>query len=157
MYYESSESFERDRNKYYNQNLLRAGAFITSIVLSLAGYFVIINNNLIALLLLFLQLSVFINNTSIFNLYTPIVKVITRFFSNNKKYHFFEVRFQGIIGALFVILAILFLLINSKISLFFIICCLIASQLNAFFGICLACKIYPRYMIIKNKIINKTI
>lgn len=40
---------------------------------------------------------------------------------------------------------------NINISLMFTACCFVASALNAFSGFCIACKIYPRYILLKSK------
>jgi|694.fasta_scaffold16391_2 hypothetical protein len=154
MIYDYGQIYSNDNEKFLKQSLVRAGALVTTISLSITATLLILDIKMVALLLLIIQLSVFLNSSS-YNLYTPLVQFVQKFFISKKDFHTFEVRFQGAIGALFIILALLSLFINNFISLFFVFSCLFASQLNAFFGICIACKIYPRYLLIKNKLLSK--
>jgi len=132
-FYESSDE------NYLKQSSVRAGALVTTINLFISSILLMFELKIVVLFLLIIQLSVFLNNSA-FNLYTPIVKIIEKFFTNKKYYHVFEVRFQGLVGALFIVLALFSLFVSNYVSLFFVLACLSASQLNAFFGICLACK-----------------
>jgi len=154
MIYDYGQIYSNDNEKFFKQSQVRAGALVTTINLFITAILLILDIKMVALLLLIIQLSVFLNSSN-YNLYTPLVKLFQKFFNSKKDFHTFEVRFQGAIGALFIIMALLSLFINNFISLFFVFSCLFASQLNAFFGICIACKIYPRYLLIKNKLLSK--
>lgn len=154
MIYETNQYISNKSDKLIKQSQVRAGALVTTINLIISSFLLILNIKIATFLLLIIQLSVFLNSSS-YNLYTPLVKVLERFFKSRKEFHVFEVRFQGSIGAIFILSAILSLYINNILSLFFILACLFASQLNAFFGICIACKIYPKYLLIKNKLFSK--
>jgi len=154
MIYETNQYISNNSDKFIKQSQVRAGALVTTINLIISSILLIINIKIVALLFLIMQLSVFLNSSS-FNLYTPLVKVLERFFKSKKDFHIFEVRFQGSIGAIFIISAILALFVSNILSLIFVLACLFASQLNAFFGICIACIIYPKYLLIKNKLFSK--
>lgn len=80
-----------------------------------------------------------------------LIKKLKRIFGEGVSEPALPVRFSAKIGFSLTLVALVLNIIDSY-SIIFILLCFIASALNAFTGICIACKLYPRYNIYKHYI-----
>lgn len=134
-----------------DSRLVRANALITTTLLAVS----LATPRPITVALLAIQSLVFL--TGIFapkkNPYPKISKTLSlpKLFKSGEGEHPKPVRFSQQVGALFVIPAFFLLAFGSSSGLLLVAFCLAASALNAFAGICLACKIYPRLALFRHR------
>lgn len=139
--------------KYVNTSEVRAGALYNFILLALALYLgVSKQSTLLAIILIYLVLS-FYNSArgKPLNINSIINKKLKVVFGVGESEPSLPVRFSAKIG--FILTFVSLLTINlGNTSMIFIFLCFIASALNAFSGICIACKLYPRFTLLKHKL-----
>ena len=134
-----------------DSRLVRANALITTKLLAVS----LIVPRPITIALLAIQAVVFL--TGILapkkNPYPRISKALSlpKLFKQGEGEHPKPLRFSQQVGALFVIPAFFVLALGSSAGLVLVAFCLAASALNAFAGICLACKIYPRLTLLRHR------
>lgn len=136
-----------------DDRMVRSNAMLTTLILFLA----LITSRPVSIVILFIQTVVFI--LGIFapsrNLYSKISKKFSliRLFKQGHGEHPRPVRFSQQVGLLFVLPAFSLMAFNYRpASSVLLLACLIASSLNAFAGICIACRLYPRLAILRHKI-----
>lgn len=133
-----------------DDKLVRANATITTFVLALA----LLAPSIVTIFLLAFQTVVF--SLGIWfpkaNLYPKISRALRlpRFYKEGNGEHSKPVRFSQMVGLMFTIPAFLLLSLGVSWGLALVAFCLAASALNAFAGICLACRIYPRLNIVRH-------
>jgi hypothetical protein len=139
--------------KYVNTSEVRAGALYNFILLALALYLgVSKQSTLLAIILIYLVLS-FYNSArgKPLNINSIINKKLKVVFGVGESEPSLPVRFSAKIG--FILTFVSLLTINlGNTSMIFMFLCFIASALNAFSGICIACKLYPRFTLLKHKL-----
>jgi hypothetical protein len=139
-----------------NTSEVRASALFNFILLGTSVYLSVTGNSiLLSLILAYLVLGFaragwakpMISNTF-------IIKKLKRFFGEGISESYLPVRFSSKIGFALTLVGLVLNIINSY-AIIFILLCFIASALNAFTGFCIACKLYPRYIIYKHYIALK--
>ena len=143
----------------FNNNLevqpeeVRASALLNFLLLNLAmGLFMVGLDLVLFLVLIYITLS--FARVAWFKpllLNRIVVRKVKKLFSKGEAESLLPVRFSAKIG----FILSFFALLTSSLGytpLVFISLCLLASALNAFTGICIACKLYPRYMLLKHKL-----
>jgi hypothetical protein len=134
-----------------NTSEVRAGAFLNFILLGTSIYLSVTGNSILLSVLLFYIVLGFAragwSKPMISNTY--IIKKLKRFFGEGISESSLPVRFSSKIGFSLTLVALVLNIINSY-AIIFIMLCFIASALNAFTGFCIACKLYPRYNLIKH-------
>ena len=134
-----------------DDRLVRANATLTTLLLATALF----APSSITIALLAFQTLVFSYGIwfPYWNPYPKISKalMLQRFFKQGIGEHPKPVRFSQMVGLGFILPAFLFLAFGLNFGLVLVAFCLFASALNAFAGICLACRIYPRVAILKHK------
>ena len=142
------ENFSKEN---VNTSEVRASALLNFILLGTSIYLSVTGNYILLSLLLFYIVLGFARagwaKPMISNIY--IIKKLKRFFGDGISEASLPVRFSSKIGFSLTLLALVLNIIKSY-SIIFITLCFIASALNAFTGFCIACKLYPRYKLIKH-------
>jgi hypothetical protein len=139
--------------KYVNTSEVRAGALYNFILLGLALYLgVSKQSTLLAIILIYLVLS-FYNSArgKPLNINSIINKKLKVVFGVGESEPSLPVRFSAKIGFILTFVSLLTISLGNT-SIIFIFLCFIASSLNAFTGICIACKLYPRFTLLKHKL-----
>jgi hypothetical protein len=144
------ENVSKDRA---NTSEVRASALLNFILLGTSIYLSLRGNSILLSVLLFYLVLGFARagwaKPMISNTY--IIKKLKRFFGEGISEPALPVRFSAKIGFSLTLVALVLNIIDSY-SIIFILLCFIASALNAFTGICIACKLYPRYNLIKHRL-----
>lgn len=135
-----------------DNRLVRANASLTTLVLALA----LVSPRSLCLALLGLQavafaLSVWAPKLSPYSLVSKRLFLVN-LFKKGEGEHRKPIRFSQQVGLLFVLPAFLLLSLNLTGGRTLIAFCLWASALNAFLGLCIACKIYPRLQLIQYRL-----
>ena len=139
--------------KHVNTSEVRASALYNFFLLALALYLAFSKQStLLVIILIYLVLSFYRsargNPLSINVIINKKLKVV---FGEGETEPSLPVRFSAKIGFILTFISLLTISLGST-SIIFIIMCLIASALNAFTGICIACKLYPRFTLLKHKL-----
>ena len=144
---------KRNENSMVNSSAVRAGALVNFTLLSLALLASIYHYKLIAGALLFYQVVSFFNTAWRRPLFTSrlLNNKLSNIFGAGVTEHPLPVKFASKIGFILTLIAFLSIGITS-ISILFVSLCLVASALNAFTGLCIACKIYPRFTLLKTRL-----
>lgn len=133
-----------------DDKLVRANATIATFVLTLA----LLAPSIVTIFLLAFQAVVFSLGILLpkANPYPKISRALKlpRFYKEGNGEHPKPVRFSQQVGLMFILPAFLFLSLGISWGLVLVAFCLAASALNAFVGICLACRIYPRLNIVRH-------
>lgn len=135
-----------------DDRVIRANAMITTFMLFLA----LVSPRPLVIVVLITQILVFtisILNPSK-NPYSRISKRLSlvRLFKQGHGEHPKPVRFSQEVGLLFVLPALVLMVLGATIvPLVLLLACLLASSLNAFAGICIACRLYPRLTLLKHR------
>jgi hypothetical protein len=139
--------------KYVNTSEVRAGALYNFILLVLALYLgVSKQSTLLAIILIYLVLSFYTSaRGKPLSINTIVNKKLKVAFGEGESEPSLPVRFSAKIGIILTFVSLLTISLGNT-SIIFIILCLIASALNAFTGICIACKLYPRFTLLKHKL-----
>ncbi len=139
--------------KYVNTSEVRAGALYNFILLVLALYLgVSKQSTLLAIILIYLVLSFYTSaRGKPLSINTIVNKKLKVAFGEGESEPSLPVRFSAKIGFILTFVSLLTISLGNT-SIIFIILCLIASALNAFTGICIACKLYPRFTLLKHKL-----
>jgi hypothetical protein len=134
-----------------NTSEVRASVLFNFILLGTSIYLSLTANSILLSVLLFYLVLGFARagwaKPIISNTY--IIKKLKRFFGEGISESSLPVRFSSKIGFALTLVGLVLNIINSY-AIIFLMLCFIASALNAFSGICLACKLYPRYSLIKH-------
>lgn len=136
-----------------DDRVIRANATITTFMLFLA----LVASYPLAIAVLIIQVLVFTINilNPSKNPYSKISKrlFLFRLFKQGHGEHPKPVRFSQEVGLLFILPALVLMILGATIvPLALLLGCLIASALNAFAGICIACRLYPRLTLLRHKI-----
>ena len=140
------------KNEKINTSQVRGGALLTFLILLLALIFAVFDwKEAFGLTMTYQVVSFFTSawrkpiglNKRIGSIFAPL-------FGIGEIESTLPVKFSAKIGFFLTSIALL-TMGNIKISLVFVACCFVASALNAFSGFCIACKIYPRYILLKSK------
>ena len=139
--------------KYVNTSEVRAGALYNFILLALALYLgVSKQSTLLVIILIYLVLSFYTSaRGKPLNINSIINKKLKVVFGVGESEPSLPVRFSAKIGFILTFVSLLTISLGNT-SIIFIFLCLIASALNAFTGICIACKLYPRFTLLKHKL-----
>lgn len=75
-----------------------------------------------------------------------------KLFKKGEGEHRKPIRFSQQVGLLFVLPSLILLMFGFSAGLVLVAFCFTASALNAFFGLCIACKLYPRVRLAQYRI-----
>lgn len=136
-----------------NTSEVRAGALTNFLILGLA-LCLAVSKQLIPLILILVYLVLSFYTSSLgkplrINRVINIkLKVI---FGEGESEPSLPVRFSAKIGLALTLISLLTVSLGNT-SIIFISLCFLASALNAFTGVCIACKLYPRFQLVKHKL-----
>lgn len=144
---------KRNEISMVNSSAVRAGALVTFTLLSLVLLASLYHYKLIAGVLLFYQVVSFYSTAWRRPLFTSrlLNDKLGSVFGAGLPEHPLPVKFASKIGFILTLIAFLSIGIPSM-SILFVSLCLVASALNAFTGLCIACKIYPRFTLLKTRL-----
>ena len=144
---------KRNEINMVNSSAVRAGALINLTLLSLALLASLYHYKLIAGALLSYQVISFYSTAWCKPLFTSrlLNAKLRSIFGIGVLEHPLPFKFASKIGFILTIIVLLSLG-SPTISIIFVSLCLVASALNAFTGLCIACKIYPRFTLLKNRL-----
>ena len=74
---------------------------------------------------------------------------LVKLFKKGESEHSKPIRFSQQVGLLFVLPSLILLMFGFSAGLVLVAFCFTASALNAFFGLCIACKLYPRVRLVQ--------
>lgn len=136
-----------------NTSEVRAGAFLNFILLGTSIYLSVTGNSILLSVLLFYIVLGFARAGWVKPMKSNIIliKKLKRIFGEGVAEPALPVRFSAKIGFSLTLVALVLNIIDSY-AIIFIMLCFIASALNAFTGFCIACKLYPRYNLIKHNL-----
>ena len=142
------ENFSKEN---VNTSEVRASALLNFILLGTSIYLSVKGNSILLSVLLFYIVLGFARAGWAKPMKSNIllIKKLKRIFGEGVSESALPVRFSSKIGFSLTLLALVLNILNIY-AIIFIMLCFIASALNAFTGFCIACKLYPRYKLIKH-------
>lgn len=135
-----------------DNRLVRSNALLTTFVLSTCLF----APRAVGIVLLLLQAFAFSASIWFPNIspYPALSKrlFLVKLFKKGEGEHRKPIRFSQKVGLLFVLPSLILLALGFSAGLVLVAFCLVASALNALFGLCIACKLYPRIRLAQYRI-----